>query len=127
MVVHAPARRPTPIEKAPEPDLGHAPIPKERYTGADFMRLETEHLWPRVWLLAARESDVARAGDHISFEIGRESIVVARARDGLHAFFNVCLHRGNRLCEPGIHHAPTLTCRYHAWEWNLDGTLRCAT
>ena len=128
MGAHARSRRPTPIEKAPEPDLGHALIPKERYTGAEFLRLETERLWPRVWLLAARETDVARPGDFTTFEIGRESIIVARARDGgLHAHFNVCLHRGNRLCEPGIGHAPTFTCRYHAWEWNLDGTLRCAT
>ena len=47
--------RRTPTEKAPEPDLGTASIPKERYTSPEFMRLELERLWPRVWLLAGRD------------------------------------------------------------------------
>ena len=118
----------TPLAKAPEPELGTDPIPKERYLSADFMRRERERLWPRVWLLAGPEADVARPGDWFTLEIGAESILVARARDGrLHAHHNVCLHRGNRLCEPGRGHSPTFSCRYHAWEWNLDGSLRCAT
>jgi phenylpropionate dioxygenase-like ring-hydroxylating dioxygenase large terminal subunit len=120
--------RATPLEKTPEPDLGHEPIPKTRYTSAEFMRRETERLWPRVWLLAGPVADAARPGDWFTFEIGPESIIVTRDRDGrLHAHHNVCLHRGNRLCDPGRGHSATFSCRYHAWEWNLDGTLRCAT
>ena len=118
---------PTPLEKSPEPDLGTGTIPKERYTDAAFARLEWERMWTRVWLLAGREADVARPGEWLTFEIGPESIIVARARDGaLYAHYNVCLHRGNRLCEPGRGHTPTFSCRFHAWEWNLDGTLRHA-
>jgi phenylpropionate dioxygenase-like ring-hydroxylating dioxygenase large terminal subunit len=120
--------RRTPTEKAPEPDLGSAPIPKERYTSADFERLETERLWPRVWLLAGREADLARAGDYFTFEIAGESLLVVRDRGGqVRAHHNVCQHRGNRLCDPGRGHVPVFSCRYHAWEWNLDGTLRRAT
>jgi phenylpropionate dioxygenase-like ring-hydroxylating dioxygenase large terminal subunit len=118
----------TPLTKAPEPDLGTELVPKERYTSAEFMRLEAERLWPRVWLLAGPETDAKEPGDWFTFEVGPESIIVARARDGrLHAHHNVCLHRGNRLCEPGRGRSATFSCRYHAWEWNLDGTLRCAT
>jgi phenylpropionate dioxygenase-like ring-hydroxylating dioxygenase large terminal subunit len=110
------------------PAAAPAPVPKERYTSAAFARRERERLWPRVWLLAGRVDDVERPGDHFTFEIAGESILVARDRAGrLAAHHNVCLHRGNRLCEPGIGHAPTLSCRYHGWEWNLDGTLRRAT
>lgn len=120
--------RPTPLEKSPEPDLGAGVIPKERYTDPGFARREWERMWTRVWLLAGREGDVAKPGDWFTFEIGPESIIVARDRAGvLHAHYNVCLHRGNRLCEPGMGNAPTFSCRYHAWEWNLDGTLRHAT
>lgn len=118
---------PTPREKAPEPDLGSALIPKERYTSPEFARLEWERMWTRVWLLAGREADVANPGDFFVFEIGLESVIVARDRTGaLHAHYNVCLHRGNRLCEPGRGHAATLWCRYHGWEWELDGRLRRA-
>jgi phenylpropionate dioxygenase-like ring-hydroxylating dioxygenase large terminal subunit len=120
--------RPTPLEKSAEPDLGTDLIPKERYTERDFAQREWDRMWTRVWLLAGREPDVAKPGDWFTFDIGPESIIVARDRAGvLHAHYNVCLHRGNRLCEPGMGHSPTFSCRYHAWEWNLDGTLRHAT
>jgi len=123
-----PAVRPTPLEKTSEPDLGTERIPKERYISPEFARREWDRMWTRVWLLAGREADVAAPGDWFTFEIGPESVIVARGRDGaLHAHYNVCLHRGNRLCEPGRGHSATFTCRYHAWDWNLDGTLRCAT
>jgi phenylpropionate dioxygenase-like ring-hydroxylating dioxygenase large terminal subunit len=124
----ATAMRQTPLDKAVEPDLGTALIPKDRYLSATFARREWDHMWTRVWLLAGPEADVAAPGDWFAVDIGSESIIVARDRAGvLHAHYNVCLHRGNRLCEPGRGHSPTFSCRYHAWEWNLDGTLRHAT
>src|SRR5262245_27471808 len=118
---------PTPLDKAPEPDLGSELIPKERYVSPAFAQREWERMWTKVWLLAGPERDVAQPGDWFAFELGPESVIVTRDRAGtLHAHFTVCLHRGNRLCEPGRGQGPTLTCRYHAWEWNLDGTLRAA-
>ncbi len=92
--------RSTPREKTVEPDLGTAPIPKERYTSGEFARREWDRMWTRVWLLAGPEADVARPGDWLTFEIGPESVIVVRDRAGaLHAHYNVCLHRGNRLCD----------------------------
>ena len=41
----------SPADKAPDQDLGHELIPKQRYTSADFMRREWEGIWSRVWLL----------------------------------------------------------------------------
>ena len=98
---------PTPMEKQPEPALEYVPIPKERYTSPEFARLEWERMWTRVWLLAGRESGRARSpGDYFTFEIGTESVLVIRQRDGsLAARYNVCMHRGNRLREPGRGHA----------------------
>ncbi len=119
--------RHTSDEKPADPNLGTEPIPKERYTSAAFMRLEWERMWTRVWLLAGREADVAAPGDKVTFEVGPESILVARDRAGrIGAHHNVCLHRGNRLCAAGLGHAATFTCGFHGWDWSLDGTLRCA-
>src|SRR5262245_50547312 len=119
---------PTPTDKAIEPDLGTDPIPKERYTEPEFARLEWDRMWTRVWRLPGPAADVAKPGGWFTFEIGPESVIVARDRaGGLHAHYNVCLHRGNRLCETGRGSSPTFSCRFHGWEWNLDGSLRCAT
>ena len=47
------------------------------------------------------------------------------AEGALRAFINVCRHRGAVLTEDcGIRE--TIQCHYHAWTYNLDGTLRAA-
>ena len=61
----------TPMERAPVPDLGTGPIPKERYTSAAFAGLEWQRMWTRVWLMAGRESDIPEPGDYFTFEIGQ--------------------------------------------------------
>jgi phenylpropionate dioxygenase-like ring-hydroxylating dioxygenase large terminal subunit len=115
---------PTPMDKAPEPALEYAPIPKQRYTSEEFARREWERMWTRVWLLAGRESDIPSPGDYFTFEIGTESILVIRQHDGsIGARFNVCMHRGNRLREPGRGHAERFACLFHGWEYEIDGRL----
>lgn len=115
---------PTPMERAPVPELGSDPIPKERYISPRFAELERTHLWNRVWLLAGFLSDIPKPGDYFTYEIGNESVLIVRQQSGnVSAFFNVCQHRGNRLIEPGRGHARAFTCLFHAWRYNTDGAL----
>ena len=115
----------TPPDKAPDPALGAKLIPKERYTSVEFMRLEWERIWTQVWLLGGLTSDLAEPGDYIATEIGRESVLIVRQADGgVKAFYNVCLHRGNRLRDPGSGGAESFKCQYHHWEYNWDGSFK---
>ena len=115
---------PTPMSKMPEPDLEYVPIPKSRYTSAEFAALEWERMWTKVWLMAGRASDIPEPGDYLTFEIGTESILVIRQHDGsVAARYNVCMHRGNRLREPGRGHADRFSCLFHGWQYEIDGTL----
>lgn len=43
----------------------------------------------------------------------------------MRAFYNVCQHRGHELLA-GDGSTKFITCPYHAWVYNLDGTLRRA-
>lgn len=118
---------PTPMERAPEVALERIRIPKERYTSPGYMEREQAQLWPRVWLLAAFESDMADPGDYTTYEVARESILIVRQRGGsFAAFHNVCLHRGNRLVEPGRGNARNFTCLFHGWRYKIDGELDAA-
>lgn len=117
----------TPLEKAPEPPLGTGLIPKERYTSSAFAAREWDGMWSRVWLLAGLERDARHPGDHFTFAIGRESILVVRDRHRqLRAFYNVCPHRGNRLAPEGTSRSDHFVCRFHGWTFGLDGALRFA-
>ena len=51
-----------------------------------------------------------------------------RGRDGrARAFYNVCRHRGTRVCEAERgHFAGGIQCPYHAWTYGLDGALLAA-
>ena len=115
----------TPPDKSPDPQLGAKLIPKERYIDAEFMRLEWERMWTQVWLLGGLMSDLKEPGDYIATDIGRESVLIVRQADGgVRAFYNVCLHRGNRLRDAGIGGAQSFKCQYHHWEYNWDGTFK---
>jgi phenylpropionate dioxygenase-like ring-hydroxylating dioxygenase large terminal subunit len=117
----------TPMERAPDPGLDYAPIPKERYTSAEFAAREWDRMWRRVWLMAGRASDIPAPGDYFTYEIGTESILVIRQRDGsIAARHNVCMHRGNRLCDPGRGHVDRFFCRFHGWQYAIDGSLKQA-
>ena len=89
------------------------------------MELEWQRLWSKVWLLGGREIDMPAPGDHITTDIGRESVILVRQKDGkIRGFYNVCQHRGNRLRDCGLGSSATFVCQYHHWEYNLDGSLR---
>ena len=45
----------------------------------------------------------------------------------MHAFYNVCRHRGTRICNaPSGHFQGSIQCPYHAWTYGLDGALKVA-
>ena len=88
----------TPCEKAPDPHLGYDFIPKERYTSKEFMDLEWERMWTKVWLQGAWCGDIKKPGDYVVTDIGKESIVLTMDENHQHhAFYNVCSHRGNQI------------------------------
>ena len=114
----------TPVDKAPDPELGTAIIPAARYYDQAFMALEWERMWTKVWLLGARSDDMAAPGDYVCTDIGKESVLLVRQPDGgVAAFPNVCLHRGNRLRPEGRGSAEAFRCMYHHWTYDLGGRL----
>ena len=54
------------------------PITPERYISVDYAQRENDNLWPRMWLFACLQSDVANVGDFSVFNLGRESIIISR-------------------------------------------------
>ena len=83
----------------------------------------------RSWLYAGHISQLRETGDFLVYELGEDSVIVARSgagADDLHAFTNICRHRGARVCEASGGQRKTFVCPYHGWVYNLDGSLRAA-
>lgn len=104
---------------------GARPFTGEFYTSEELFRAEADRIFGRRWLLAGREQQVAQAGEFFVRDVGTESVVVLRDREGaLRAFHNVCRHRGARLCEADRGRlSQSIRCHYHAWTYALDGRL----
>ncbi|MGH3521191.1 MAG: aromatic ring-hydroxylating oxygenase subunit alpha [Haloechinothrix sp.] len=103
-------------------------LPGNTYTDATIFELEQEKIFESMWFCAVRSADLPNAGDFRTVQIGRESVLVARSRDGsLRAFLNICRHRGARLCvEEAGSVKRSFQCPYHAWTYGLDGKLVAA-
>lgn len=100
-------------------------MPREYYTSSDILAEERQRLFPGMWHCAGRVSAVMKVGSFIVREIAGESIIIVRGNDGeLRAFFNVCRHRGTRICrETAGEFSETIQCPYHAWTYGIDGRL----
>ncbi len=104
---------------------GAKTMPRERYTSEAILAEERERIFARGWNCVGRASSLQGPGDFMVREVAGESIIVLRDRVGaLRAFFNVCRHRGTRICrEASGRFAGTIQCSYHAWTYALDGQL----
>jgi Rieske 2Fe-2S family protein len=100
-------------------------LPARYYTDAAVFHAELDRLFFGRWICVGRTERIANPGDYFLVEIANESVIVTRSADGaVRAFFNVCRHRGTRMCttaegslEGRIH------CPYHGWTYGLDGAL----
>ena len=101
-------------------------LPARHYIDPKLFEAEKAAIFYRSWYYAGHVSQVAEAGQFLTCRIHQQNVIVIRARDGkLNAFFNVCAHRGHELLD-GCGKTNLIRCPYHAWAYDLDGTLKAA-
>jgi phenylpropionate dioxygenase-like ring-hydroxylating dioxygenase large terminal subunit len=101
-------------------------MPPSVYTSGDFLQRELDSIFANDWFCVGRADALAKSGDYTTLELAGQPIIVLRDADGsLKAMSNVCRHRMSTLLE-GSGNARSIVCPYHAWTYNLDGTLRGA-
>ena len=110
------------------------------YHSQSVFTLERERLFHAQWFGVGRAELVRSRGDCLHVHVAGESVLIIRGKDdSLRAFYNVCRHRGSRLvrtsplpdpAQPTATVSTSLStgvvCPYHAWTYNLDGSLRAA-
>ena len=97
------------------------------YTDPAIYELEIEKIVNRNWILAGHVSQFAAPGDFRVLNVGQESLIIVKGKDGeLNAFANVCRHRGSLVCLESRGHAERFACPYHGWTYDIDGRLYAA-
>ena len=89
--------------------------------------LEKRHIFYDSWIFIGHESQIPNKGDYFVYKLLDEEIIVLRNKENkVKAFFNVCRHRGSRICLELSGNTSRFSCPYHSWTYNLDGKLLAA-
>jgi len=104
-------------------------LPKAAYVDPEVLAWERRNIFSE-WMCVGRASDLPEKRMAKAYSVGGSSVLVLRGEDGeLRAFENACRHRGHELLPCGAEAAENqrvLMCPYHAWTYNLDGSLKGA-
>jgi len=106
------------------PERGEFTIDRSIFTDPEIFDLEMRYIFEGNWIYLAHESQLPRPHDFYTLTIGRQPIVLMRNKAGdVGGFLNVCPHRGATVCLTKRGNQKVITCPYHGWSFNTDGTL----
>jgi Rieske 2Fe-2S family protein len=116
-------------------DVLHEAIARQRtgysleqmfYVSPELYAFERRNWLARQWYVLGHSSELPDVGSFIVRDLLGESLIIVRDSErAIRAFYNVCRHRGSRICTTDGK-ATSLMCPYHAWSYRLDGSLRSA-
>lgn len=94
------------------------------YTDPAVLAAEQARLFSGSWALVATSEELVEHGAYVTAWPGGIPLAVVRGEDGaLHAFHNVCRHRGITLLEGAGRVGRFVTCPYHQWSYSTTGDL----
>ena len=97
------------------------------YKDTSIFDLEKHNIFYNSWIFIGHESQIPNKGDFFVYKLLDEEIIVLRNKENkVKAFFNVCRHRGSRVCLEEKGNTSRFSCPYHSWTYNLDGKLLAA-
>ena len=99
--------------------------PVSRYTCPDRFAQERQALFRSKPVIAAHGSELAEPDPFLTRDLAGLPLLLTRDSAGIvHAFLNVCRHRGTRLVGDDSGCRRRFTCPYHAWTYDNRGALK---
>lgn len=99
-------------------------LPQPFYNDERLFQLDMQEIFHKEWLIAGMTCEIPAKGNYLTLQVGDNPVIVLRGAEGqVHAFHNVCRHRGSRLCVSDKGKVAKLVCPYHQWTYELDGRL----
>ncbi len=98
--------------------------PVEHYFDPDRFSLERDRILRATPQPLAHTSELPSAGSFLRRGLAGLPVLLTRDAEGeVHAFLNVCRHRGTRLVDDERGCKARFSCPYHAWTWSNRGEL----
>lgn len=102
-------------------------LPGFYYSDPEVLKAEKARIFEGAWHFIAHVSELKSSGAYVSADILGEPVFVICGRDGqLSGFYNVCQHRAHKLLVGKGRAKARIVCPYHAWSYELDGSLAIA-
>ena len=106
------------------PQDGMFTVDRSIFTDPAIFALEMKYIFEGTWIYLAHESQLSQPHDFYTTAIGRQPIILMRNQAGeINGFLNACPHRGATVCLGKRGNQKVLTCPYHGWSFNTNGTL----
>lgn len=97
--------------------------PVDEYLSNEQAKREIERLFHNGPQCVGLSGDLPEAGSYFTHDLCGIPLLLTRDATGqIHAFLNVCRHRGAKVAS-GCSKAKSFACPYHAWVYGLDGKL----
>ena len=88
-------------------DLKTGKLDSRIFSDPDIYREELEKIFGRTWLMIGHESLVPKVNDFFHTYMGEDRVILTRDGKGkLHAFLNMCRHRGNAIVRTDVDARP---------------------
>jgi phenylpropionate dioxygenase-like ring-hydroxylating dioxygenase large terminal subunit len=92
------------------------------YRDPELFEAEFRKLFRETPQVACLATDIAEPGSFRTFDDLGVPMVIQRGKDGrVHAFLNICPHRGSRLVREESGKAARIACRFHGWTFDTQG------
>ena len=100
-------------------------LPNACYIDPKIYQHEQNTLFRDSWVAVGFGKDIPEPGWVKPTDFAGLPLLLVRNQDGnINVFQNVCRHRGMLLVDTAKQLRGPITCPYHAWAYDLDGTLR---
>jgi phenylpropionate dioxygenase-like ring-hydroxylating dioxygenase large terminal subunit len=118
-----------PLPSVPATEYGdlvrHDRVHTSLYRDPAIFEVEMDKIFGSTWVWVAHTSELPGPNTFKTTFVGRQPVIVTRDKAGdIHVLLNRCRHRAASVCEPKSGSAHVFMCPYHAWTYNVDGTLR---
>ena len=105
-------------------DVDRGMLDRRVFSDEEVYQLELERVFGRAWLWVGHDSLVPNPNDFFLTYMGEDPVILTRDGQGqVHAFLNMCRHRGNRVARADDGNAKNFMCTYHGWTYSNDGKL----